>query len=46
MPKRTSGEGSIYKRTTDGRWAASLMVAGKRHTLAAKTWAEAAEKVG
>ena len=42
--KRTSGEGSIYQRR-DGRWVASLMVAGRRHTVYAGTRHEAADKL-
>ncbi|MCS7261104.1 MAG: site-specific integrase, partial [Anaerolineae bacterium] len=42
--KRSSGEGSIYRRT-DGRWAASLMVHNRRYVVYAKTRREAAEKL-
>ncbi len=30
MPKRGNGEGSIYRRKRDGRWVASVSIAGKR----------------
>jgi integrase len=45
MPNRNSpGEGSIFQRR-DGRWQASIMVAGVRRTVYGKTRKEAAEKL-
>jgi integrase len=41
---RVQGEGSIYQRT-DGRWVASIQVAGKRYTFYAKSRTEAADKL-
>ena len=33
MAKRANGEGSIYKRKSDGSYCASVLVNGKRHTV-------------
>ncbi len=43
--RRGQGEGSVYRRSIDGRWAASVTLAGgKRKTVYAKTQAEAIRK--
>ena len=45
MTKRGSGEGSIYRRATDGRWTASVSVDGKRKTFYGQTQQEARKKL-
>jgi len=46
VAKRSSGEGSIYRRF-DGRWAAALTLPGrKRRSLYGKTRKEVAQKLG
>src|SRR5438105_7132657 len=44
MAKRPNGEGTLYKRP-DGLWTARIMVAGKRHAVAAKTQGEVRRKL-
>ncbi len=44
MRKRRHGEGSLYQRG-DGRWVASLRVAGKRRTVYGRTRQEALQKL-
>jgi integrase len=44
MPRRSNGEGSIYRRK-DGRWAASYQLDGKRITLYGRNRAEVADKL-
>ena len=44
MPRRSSGEGSIARRT-DGRWQASLQVEGRRRTVYGRTRGEAAQRL-
>ncbi|MGC8878611.1 MAG: hypothetical protein ACP5R2_05255 [Anaerolineae bacterium] len=44
MSKRANHEGSLCRRK-DGRWQASLMVAGKRVTVYGRTRQEAADKL-
>ncbi|PWH15394.1 MAG: hypothetical protein DDG58_11155 [Ardenticatenia bacterium] len=43
--KRSNGEGSIYRRSSDNRWCASLMVDGKRRTVYGRTRSEVASKL-
>lgn len=46
MPKRGNGEGSVYKRKTDGKWVASLTLEkGKRKVFYGKTKKEVTEKL-
>ena len=44
MPRHAPGEGSITRRK-DGRWQASLQVAGLRRTVYGKSRQEVAEKL-
>jgi len=44
MRKRGHGEGSVFQRS-DGRWVASLQVAGKRRTVYGATRLEALQKL-
>lgn len=44
MARRANGEGSISQRK-DGRWQASLSVAGRRQHFLGKTWEEAHAKL-
>jgi len=44
-PKRRNHQGSVYQRTADGRWCASLMVEGERRISYARSEGEAWEKL-
>ena len=44
MPRRTNGEGTIYKRT-DGRWCARYTFNNKRRDITGKTQAEVKRKL-
>lgn len=45
MDHRSPGDGSVYKRKSDGRWVASLTVGGKRRVVYGATRAEAQKKL-
>lgn len=45
MAKRANGEGTIFKRESDGFWIGRITVGGKRQQVAAKTQGEVRRKL-